>query len=323
MKWIKYLFLSLLIVAIVFLVAGYFMVTRKMTPPPNYLHVSDNSDGIPITWWQDESSEIAALLLPIRVPGVKKTLYMQFDLGSPSTLFYRRTLNDLKSHLPSLNFELDSTNYLFNFSFEMEKITVNATKFRMIDYGSLINWKDSTSLNIIGTIGSDLIEKKVTLLDFISDTCYFGTLRTDTDIYESLDDFSFNYRWVFLPAVIDGKKRKLWYDTGTSGFELLTSKTQWKNMSKRGATPVSNDVNSWGNAIKTHTIAADGTIRFGKTNVKLNSVTYVEGHSFLQEVIARATGMGGMIGNKIFMNKQVLIDGKSRKFGVFDHDDGH
>lgn len=320
MKLIKYLSSCLTIILILFLIAGYFLIDHKLTPPPNYLQLSDDFDEIPITWWQDESSEMAALLLPVRLRQTDKTFYMQFDLGSPSTIFYKRTLADLESHVPDLHFEIDSTNHLLNFSFDMGNINISATKFRIIEYGDSINWGDSTSLNIIGTIGSDLLEKKLTLLDFINDTCYFGNTLSDTGINEGLSDFSFKYRWVFLPAEINGKKRKLWYDSGTSGFELITSESIWKKMAKSGATPVIHDANSWGNTLKTHTIEVDEIIRFGTTNVKLKSATYVEGHTFLQEIIGRTTGMGGMIGNKIFMDKQVLIDCKNRKFGIFNHD---
>lgn len=320
MKFIKYLTLCLTAMVIMTISIGFCVINRKLTPAPNYLQVSDESDEIPIFWWQDASSEIAALLLPVRLRGINRTFYMQFDLGSPSTIFHRHTLSDLERHIPDLNFQIDSTNHLSDFSFEMGKITITAPKFRTINYGASINWTDSTSLNIIGTIGSDLIEKKLTLLDFINNTCHFGNLISATAIHKGLIDFSFKYRRVFFPAMINGENRKLWYDTGSSAFELLTSKATWKRMAKPEAKPVSHEVNSWGSPLMTHTIETDGIIQFDTTAIKLQSATYVEGHSFLQKIIARTTGMGGMIGNKIFMDKQVLIDCKNRKFGVFDHD---
>ena len=43
----------------------------------------------------------------------------------------------------------------------------------------------------------------------------------------------------------------------------------------------------------------------------------------MQGIIGRATGIGGMIGNKLFMGKQVLIDGQKRKFGIFESDIQH
>jgi len=320
MKVIKYTLASIAAVLLILLTVGYFFISHKLIPPPNSLKVSEKLDSIPITWLGDESSKIAALLLPIKIEGINRALYMQFDLGSANTIFYQRPLISLERHLSNLKFKTDSTNHLVDFSFNLGKIDVSATKFRMINYGDNIDWGDSTAVNIIGTIGSDLIEKKLTLLDFRSNTCYFGNMISDNSIRDSLIDFSFKYRCVLFPAVVNGRKQELWYDTGTSGFELMTSKSTWKNISKPGAKIISNDANSWGNTLRTYTVETNGIIDFGTAKVKLESVTYVEGSSYLQEILARATGMGGLIGNKIFRHKQVLIDCKNKKFGIFSSD---
>ena len=322
MKIIKYIGLGLTSLLVVTLVTGCFVIKRKLTPPPNYLEVSQAYDGIPITWSQDASSEIAALLLPVRLPEIDRTFYMQFDLGARNTIFYGKALRSIEQKYLT-KFQRDTAYHLVDFSFHLGQIELSAQRLKVINYGDPINDTDTSSIEIIGTIGPDLIEKKILLLDFINDICHFGNAIVDSAVQEQLLDFSFKYRWVFLPAEVNGKKRKLWYDTGSSAFDLLTSKSTCKKMAKPGAKTVSNESNSWGKTLTTHTIETEGVVRFGTTELNLASATYVEGYSFMQGIIGRATGIGGMIGNKLFIGRQVLIDGQNRKFGIFDSDIQH
>ena len=70
--------------------------------------------------------------------------------------------------------------------------------------------------------------------------------------------------------------------------------------------------------LKTYTTRSDKYIRFENTKIDLNEVTYIEGTTFIQNSLMKLSGMGGMIGNKIFKNKILILDCKNQKIGIFD-----
>src|SRR5690349_21738940 len=60
---------------------------------PNFLSLPEKNYEIKMLWQGDSVhgrwEPHAALLLPVKLKGCPKQFYMQFDLGAPSTLFYR------------------------------------------------------------------------------------------------------------------------------------------------------------------------------------------------------------------------------------------
>jgi hypothetical protein len=56
--------------------------------------------------------------------------------------------------------------------------------------------------------------------------------------------------------------------------------------------------------------------KFGHEEIPLKEVTYIEGTSFIQNLLMYFSGMGGMIGNKLFMGKVLILDATNQKFAV-------
>ncbi|MEQ8423266.1 MAG: hypothetical protein RIA63_01060, partial [Cyclobacteriaceae bacterium] len=315
----KRIAISLLILLLVFLLGGYVFFEVKFTPPPNYLTLSSSNANIPITWTASKHSEIASLLLPVKIDGVPNQFYMQFDTGSPKTLFYKNRLASIQARYPDQVPAMDSLSATTRQSFKLGDMQVSSEIFNVLDIGSAIDWSDTTKINVIGTIGSDMIEKKITIMNFKE-----GYIRFVDEIPEpysnaELMDFSFVKRKTLFPATVGGKQCKLLHDTGTSGFELITSKEIWEKMAKKKALPVpAFEVNSWGRTLTAYNIASDQAIDFNMARVDLGEVTYIEGASFMQVALMRMTGMGGMIGNKVFTNKILILDCINRKYTILD-----
>ncbi|HNP19534.1 MAG TPA: hypothetical protein PKL31_13940 [Fulvivirga sp.] len=317
MKILKITTITIFLFLLFLAIGSYFYLDKKFTPPPNYLSLSKTNDSIPITWLTNEANQRAALLLPIQIKGVRKQFYMQFDLGSHSTLFYSMAIESINKRNGEL-IPIDSTNILKTFAFNLGEIMVSADQFRVIDYGEEINWQDTTSLNIIGTIGADLIEHKPIVLDFKNSYCILGKTAADFDPNLDLLDFKFEKRRVLLPAIINGEPTELLFDSGTSGFEFITDKKTWQQMAKPNTTEINYDVNSWGRTLTVHDIGSDNVIFFGKTGIGLNRVSYIESTSFIQNLLMRLSGMGGMIGNELFKEKVLILDCTNEKFVVVD-----
>ncbi|GAB3317965.1 hypothetical protein ACFQT0_23595 [Hymenobacter humi] len=75
-------------------------------------------------------------------------------------------------------------------------------------------------------------------------------------------------------------------------------------------------VNSWGKTLTAHTVATAADLQINGSTVPLRTVTYIEGSGFLDKMLMRFSGMGGMLGNEPFSQQTVIFDVKGGRFGV-------
>lgn len=283
----------------------------KFTPPDNYLNVSGNAEKMGLEWISESDSPYAAVLLPITIKDIDYPLYMQLDFGSPVTVFYSNSLQSLRSKFPNLP-PIKSNVPTVDLTMNIGKMTISSSTFQLLDYGANANFQDAHVKNIIGTIGTDLLEKRIITLDFANNQCSF--VKNLPEI--GFSDFEFKKRKILIPAKIDQKDLKLMYDSGTSSYELITNKDNWQQYKIKNSSTKKEKGNSWGKSLDVISSPANKEILFGGTRLKLQEVTYVEGTSALQNALMRFSGMQGMIGNKIFLNHKVTIDCHNEKFKI-------
>lgn len=297
-------------------VFGHFYFDQKFTPEKNALIVHNSATAVPILWEGTESDSIAALLLPVSIKGIPEKLYMQLDLGSPSTLLYKTPLKSIQEKY-GLNIHFSDSLSQIQLDFQLGKMQVGSKRFKALNYGDSIRWNNPNSPIIIGTIGTDLLEKRTTVLDFKTNNCSFFEVMPDSLRRYSLTNFEFKKRRILLPAEIENKKIQIVYDSGTSAFEWITSQKNWENYRDSNAPVLKGEGNSWGNKLTTYTTKASKKIKIGNAAINLSEVTYIEGTSFLQRMLMRSSGMEGMVGNKIFIGKTVVLNCKNQKFTIF------
>ncbi len=75
-------------------------------------------------------------------------------------------------------------------------------------------------------------------------------------------------------------------------------------------------MNSWGKTLQVHVIASDAALHLGATRLPLGEVAYVEGVSAAQEWMMRLSGMGGMTGNRLFLERTIIVDTRGGRFGL-------
>lgn len=320
MKVLKIIGLSLVGLIIVLIIGAYFFVKKNLTPDPNYLELTESSNFIPIKWIASEHSPIAVLLLPVKFEGIPQTFYMQFDTGSPSTLLRKQTMMSIQEKYPN-QISLDSNAVRTEQGFHLGDMKVFSKKMKLYDRGSQpINWTDTAKIIVVGTLGADMIDKKITVMDFKNNCIFFGEKVPDE--YQSnlkWEKLIYKKRRTMFPAVVAGKKRKLMHDTGTSGFELITNKKTWKKLSKKNAIPVEAfKVRSWKRQLTAYNIESHGVLNFPTDTINLTNVTYIKGASFMQNAMMRLLRMGGMIGNQIFMDRVLVLDCMNKKYAIVD-----
>jgi hypothetical protein len=291
------------------------------TPAANQLILPAGDLNINFAWQGDSLNRVwepnAALLIPIKLPGCPKQLYMQFDLGAPVSMFYTSKVNEIKAKYPKSIPQTDSVK-LLNQHFTIAGKDILAKEILLKKYGSkVINWKNKNSLDVIGTIGMDLIENKTIVFDYPGKKLTIAEqIPADLSSKITLTKFMFINHSILLPVVVNKKRVMLFFDTGSSAYELLTDKSTCLALATPGAQPVTHQSRSWDKMLTANIYPTQDSITIATQKLPLKRVTYMEGASNSQIDQMMKMGMGGMTGNKLFINSILVIDTRNKQFAV-------
>jgi hypothetical protein len=322
MRLLFKILLSVLVFVLLSGVGGYFYMRRKFLPPPNQLVVT----GLPATpsfeWLADTAAgramPHAAVLVPVRLAGCPRTCYLQFDTGAPYSVGYSRPLAALQRRYPALAaLGQPGADTLRNVQFALGQAQVRARWLRLLARGAAELPADSTAPFIIGTLGADVLEGRVLVLDYARRR--FSLLAAVPDSLADHADFvplAFTNRRVLLTMGLRGQPRQLLFDSGSSAFALLTSADEWNELARPGAPVRTVVVNSVGRPLTAHTAPTGATLRIGPVALPLGTTTYMEGVSWDQELMMRFSGMAGMLGNELFSDHTIILDPRGGRFGL-------
>jgi hypothetical protein len=304
MKLFKKLALGFLAVFALILVGGYIYFNQKFTPEENYLIAKNESGNIPITWLGNDKN---VLLLPIHFSGNPETYYLQFDTGSPYTVFYSNSIKNIR--------EISINNDKAKTSFFIGKTEISSNRFKIFNKGKN---EEKDSIKIIGTIGADILENRKTVINFKDNQVAFNLNQIPNEFKDQLFDFKFKKRRIIISGILKGQERKFLYDSGTSAYELLTYKEEWQNLKLPHSKINIEKAQSWNNVLTTYTTDCKENIQFKNKSIPVKQITYVEGFSDAQFSMMKFSGMTGMLGNKIFLNNSIFIDCVEKKIGIID-----
>lgn len=302
MKLFKKISLALVAIILLSAIFGYFYFDQKFTPEKNYLQIDNESGKIHIKWVDAAKN---AMLIPIRFKSDTTTYFMQFDTGSPYTVFYKNSV------LGNTHFSIN--NKRAKTSFKIGNLEVKSNRFRIINFGK---GKDEKGAKIIGTLGTDILENRKTILNFKNNYVIFNLDSEPENLNHKAIDFSFKKRKIIIPASLENQNEKFLYDSGTSGYELLTNKEIWEKLKSKNAIIKQEKGKSWNQVLTTYTAETNKKIAFKNTQIQLKEITYVDGYSKSQYYLMKFSGMSGMLGNKIFLQKQLYIDAKNMKMYI-------
>ncbi|MDJ1472556.1 hypothetical protein QNI19_30065 [Cytophagaceae bacterium DM2B3-1] len=290
--------------------------------PTNTLILPAEDYQMDFQWYTDtlqsKPQSYTALLIPVHLPHCDKLFYMQFDSGSPYSLFYTNKLKAIQARYPKSVQIKDSADKLTNFSFRIggQKILAKEITIRQFDKTS-IHWKEKNSIEIIGTIGVDVFENKTLVIDYPAKKIFIGNgIPTTIASGLSLSDFIFVGKRILLPALLKNKKTILYFDTGSSAYPLLTDKETSLSLSVPNSTPVQYQVKSWEKILTANTLPTKDSIEIAGNKLPLHTVTYMDGVSNAQVMQMKKMGIGGMTGNALFLKYILVLDTKNKKFGA-------
>lgn len=300
--------------------------SRAQSIPPlagNQLVLPDGSFTIPFHWQGDSINgkwePHTALLLPVKLKNCPRLFYMQFDLGHPYSVLYTEKLAAIRLQYPKALPENEAGNKLANFSFQTGRMQVLAKEITLqqFDSAAAINWTDKKAAVIIGTIGADLIDDKAVMIDYPKQQLTIASSVPKKLLSQlSMTDMVYERRNLLFPATIKDKSVLLYFDTGSSMYELLVDKKTCEDLAAPGSAFVQSKSRSWDKYLTANTIASNAGITINGITIPLHHVTYIEGVSTVKAEQMRKMGIGGMTGNKLFLNYKLVLDTKHKKFGL-------
>lgn len=301
-----------------------YVTTKAQSVPDisaNHLVLPAKSYSIPF-YWQGDSINLkwdkhTALLLPVKLKNCPRQFFMQFDLGSPYSIFYKNKLMAIQAKYPNALLLKESDEKLDIYSFKIGKMPVLAKQIIVKQFDSSgINWMGKGGVEIIGTIGADLIDGKVAVIDYPNQTLTLSDTIAKEFSDIAFTDFIYTNRRVLLPSKLRGKQTILYFDTGSSMFELLTNKETCTQLAIPNASPTQFKIESWGKTLIANSLPSNGSIYIANTVVPIHSVSYIEGISNSQVEQMLKMGIGGMTGNKLFLDYKLILDTKNKKVGL-------
>lgn len=291
------------------------------TTTNNQLVLPGKTYVIPFYWQGDtihsKWETHTAILIPVSIVGCPRRFYMQFDLGSPYSLLYKNKLTAIRKKYPKAVPDSIINDRLKNFSFTAGKMPVFAKDIpiKLFD-SSTVNWEED-NIEIVGTIGADLIDGKVVVIDYpLGKLTLAPTIPANLTPGLVLTDFIYAGRSTLLPAKIRGRQTLLYFDTGSSMYELITDKKTCEQLSTPGAQLLQNKVRSWDKLLTANSLASNDSIEIGNMKVPIHYSTYMEGVTSSQIEQMSKMGIGGMTGNKLFLGYKLILDTKNKKFGL-------
>lgn len=322
-KIIGYCLLLILILTIGLAIYGITKFNNTFfNETPVHTKLIHNSESIYFKWANQELNgkieSQTALLIPIKLDKLKHNFSMQFDTGSQDSYLYEKDLISLRNL--GIDFKEKILNGIrFVDSLEMimggQPVTLNMIKIYP-DYGTVFDAEVNPNKNYkIGTLGSDVLVNKVTLIDFKNGMIQFFDNRPDW--MKSINDFkhfNFTARRILLPAIIDDNEYEFLYDSGCSAFGLITTKQRFEKYSLQSTPTISYSANSWNDKIHINSKSTDYPFILGNKHLTLSRVSCVDMYAFLQPLLTPFTRIDGWLGNQAIIKNKLIIDTKTREF---------
>lgn len=287
--------------------------------PGNQLILPETEQKICFTWIRDslqgKRNSYVAMLVPVKLKGCPRQFYMQFDTGSPYSLLYRNKLKAILTRYPQVLPLADTAGSIPQFQFTAGNTPILAKEIVVKQFDSTgIDWTKNAQ-EIIGTIGTDIFNSKVLRINYPGRYISVGNKIADRmDIHWF--EFLYTGRGILFPAIIKGKQIKLYFDTGSSAFELLVDKEMAMSMAIPNAAISTSTVESWNNKLRVTSIQTADSIIIASEKLPLRRVAFIEGASNVQATAMRSMGIGGMTGNSLFLDVELVIDTRDGKFGI-------
>jgi hypothetical protein len=265
----------------------------------------------------------AAMYLPISLDTVSGLHYSQFDLGSDWTILYQNNFKSITEY-NYLKIDTLSDSNPERPCFIIKDVDLNIGKINFgkrnvlgfYNYGQPIIRKTNAlvSENSIGTIGADIFQNKILVINFPNQTIsVLDTTNSALENYFSFEKCKMENKRIMVPIIINGTTRFFMYDTGASLFPMMTSFGNWKEITNQKINDTLS-ITNFGNPVIMFGSNASKEINIGRHTLSDFVVYYAKDNNF--DKMFEQLKCDGIIGNAFFFNTTISIDFKNKRFGI-------
>ncbi len=261
--------------------------------------------SVPFKWsnsvLNDVQFEKTSMHIPIRLENDSLTYYFQFDTGANKSFLYTKG---------------NSNTSLINRCIKGDSIASNIGPLYLKPISSnSVYIKDGKTY--IGTIGADVFKNKTIEIDFPNQTIQVLNSYNPSD-YELMYCKGDKGRPT-ISLTIENKQYEFLYDTGSSLFDLCTTKTLWKKWKNPNSPIHEFPISSWGKIYSAYRTTLKNPLSINeKTTTQIFEVWYNSNKKFKQ--LFKKANVYGIVGNKPFLNDVILIDITNQKIGIRKRD---
>ena len=247
--------------------------------------------------FQERVIEKAAMMIPVTIDDIPQKFKMQFDLGSGKTMLYKKPLKHFLEEYPLLKNKI-SKNRVKNVDLQFGKVLFKDTDVTLTNFGDNLS---AASINseteiLIGTIGADLFKNKILIIDYkLNRLAIVNTLSLE---YQNASFMKFKKAVAFglikIPFLIDGKKKYLLFDTGSSLMSLFTTQ---KNAVKIGGNEIVDFItgSSWGKIDSIYGYETIVPVTFGDRKMEKSIVYHMDSNRY--DLTFKVLNVWGITGN--------------------------
>lgn len=296
--------------------------------------IEDQNSWINFEWYGDSLSnkyfDKIAITIPFSIEGIPHKFESQFDLGATSTMVYGNSIHPYLDKYSTVAEKLDTTdktNWLQgvnvgtfkNINFRLDTVLFENQELVHFDgYGDELT-KDSIETNTvkhIGTIGADLFQNKYLVIDFPNDRiAILDSLNAEYIKRTTFVDLKLDKGRIKVPVTINGNVEYFMFDTGSSIFPLSVLKEDVGLISDLNSANDTLNISSWGEFFDVHGYEITSDIFIGDYKIETQNLNVYDTKSDFKQFFEEE-GILGIMGNTFFLDKEIIIDYKSKRFGI-------
>ena len=288
---------------------------------------------IPFEWVGDTIGgrffDKVAISLPFSIQGIPHRFSSQFDLGATSMMVYGNAFAPYLEAFPEVAATLDTVNRnswiqgqpvgaLKGVTFSLGTVAFSDQELLYFEgFGDTftVDSISSASVKHIGTVGSDLFQDKVLLIDFPNQhIASVDSLPTAYQNDATLVDMKLDQGRIKLPLSVDGTTHDFMFDTGSSLFPLIVTSEDWNLLGDLSAAIDTIEISSWGEYYDVFGAPIDVPVALGEYRLPEGNV-YANPREDFQQFFSKENIMG-ITGNAYFLNAVIIVDYRNKRFGV-------
>lgn len=270
----------------------------------------------------EEYYDKVGLLIPFRFKGIEEEYYLQLDTGASSVL-YGNSFYDIEPSY-KIKRQKDQKPSIVSIDGNLGKYEFEYGAFGLLqDYGNTLQELKEAEYKLIGSLGLDFLKNKILIINFPEEkfTILNNRKSIPRDIKENSYFLNMKYKnnKIYLMSEIGSEDLTLFYDTGSSIFEIVANKETWTNLTN---VKDSNDIKllevpSWGDIVQLKGARSENDWKIGDISIEKPLVFYEP--SGLENFNFKLIQADGLLGNAIFYDNYIIsIDLINKKFGIME-----